>query len=51
MVYLFGNIFYMRGGKFGTFTRFEVGSGYWVRFWLDLWFRSVNLKEAFLALV
>jgi hypothetical protein len=36
--------------KFSSHIRFEVGEGFNVRFWYDLWCGDMTLKDAFLVL-
>jgi hypothetical protein len=37
-------------GKFSSHTRFEVGEGFNVRFWHNLWYGDMSLKDSYLVL-
>jgi hypothetical protein len=37
-------------GKLYSHTKFEVGDGFKFRFWHDLWYGDMALKDAFLVL-
>jgi hypothetical protein len=47
MGWVYGRILGDVGGKFCSHTRFEVGDGFNIRFWHELWCGDIVLKEAF----